>query len=257
MNTGSVYNDSDSTVIRNINYFLDRPLTEPGVYTVTATVEFFKSPANYSVSVATGTLYVNPSPMGAKAVRPSLICVEEMVDDPSGFTYVANFAYRNENATAVYVPYGENNMVVGDAGSFSADAPVLFQPGAGTFRVFFNGNRIYWSLTTSESGRRTAIASEASSNSNRCQKLDAYASPLTIYPNPVRNTIHLKLSDYNGSDIRVEAYNELELRAYTLEARFIESDGSFELDFTNANPGFYRLIVTYGNSTIVQRLIKE
>ena len=101
------------------------------------------------------------------------------------------------------------------------------------------------------------MASDASSSSARCQKLDNYNSPLTVYPNPAVGIVHIKIADYAGTSIKVEAYNEFELRYYSLNAVYNAQDSAFDVDFSNTNPGYYRLIVTYGTSSVIHRIIRE
>lgn len=256
INTGSVYTDTKASVISKINYVLDRPLTEPGIYTISATVEFLEA-VNYAVSIVQGKLYVNPSGPSARAVKPILVCVEEVTGDASGYAYRANFAYKNDNATAVYVAHGDNNKLVGETGAFSGSTPVIFNPGIATFQIPFNGTRFYWSLTSIEAGKRTSIASEASSNSGRCHKLDSYSSSVTLYPNPTVGMLHMKIADYSGTDVKLEVYNEVELKYYQVKAVYNVQDGAFEIDLSTTNPGYYRLMITYGATTVTHRIVKE
>jgi hypothetical protein len=145
---------------------------------------------------------VNPAGSGAKAVKPILECIEELpAGHSSGFGFVAWFRYQNDNAVSVYVLPGPDNRIESN-GAFSAQLPFEFKRGVSpVFPVYFTGQRLTWILNTNNSsGRKTPIASEASSSSGRCKavaaRVAAEAKPagpdfagVLVRPNPVRDKL--------------------------------------------------------------------
>lgn len=80
---------------------------------------------------------------------------------------------------------------------------------------------------------------------------------VTVYPNPASSIIRVQIAGYGGTSLQVEAYNEMEMRYYTLNAIYNAQENSFDIGLTNINPGYYRLMVTYGTTTTTHRIMKE
>ena len=95
-------------------------------------------------------------------------CVDTLINDPDGFTYVAHFSYQNNNATPSYIPIGSYNMVTALSGSFSGTPPEIIYPGSGTFDVKFNGQLIAWTLKSYEGNQLKTSMADASASTCRC-----------------------------------------------------------------------------------------
>jgi len=146
---------------------------------------------------------VNPKGSGAKNVKPSLDCVDTVVNNANGFTYVAHFSWYNPNATVVNVPLGTDNFIA-TTGSYSGQLPTVFNPGTGQFSILFRGQKMQWNLTTYNGSQKTAQASEASASSGRCssqqiasfqtsgmQAMANNTDKLTAFPNPTHDRVTL------------------------------------------------------------------
>jgi hypothetical protein len=102
--TGFKNNDNPSNTFSAGPFYTVTPLYSgaAGTYTITPYgIVQIRVPNNYTVSYLNGTLYVNPKGSGAKNVKPSLDCVDTVVNNANGFTYVAHFSWYNPNATVV------------------------------------------------------------------------------------------------------------------------------------------------------------
>jgi hypothetical protein len=144
---------------------------DAGVYQIVPYGANLDCPECYQTTYQDGTLYVNPKGKFARKLKPYLVCVSVLKNDPSGLNYVANFQCENDNATVVYVPVGENNFLSG-AGAATAQGslPTLFYPGqSNSFQIKFNGNKITWNITTYNVNQNSAVAQDASSTSSRCK----------------------------------------------------------------------------------------
>ena len=126
----------------------------------------------YVTTYIPGTLYINPKGRYAKNLKPYLICVDTLNNDPSGLKYIATFGCTNSNNTVVYVPQGpDNNLSGAGAATVVGTLPELFYPNSSnTFQIKFNGNKIVWTIKTYCEYHKTAVAQDASSHSQRCKK---------------------------------------------------------------------------------------
>jgi hypothetical protein len=148
----------------------------------------------YVTEYTPGTLYINPKGKNVKNLKPYLVCVDTLNNDPSGLKYVATFGCTNSNSTVLYVPHGPDNNLTG-AGAATAVGilPELFPPGSSnTFQIKFNGNKIVWTVKTYKVYQKTAVAQDASSTSQRCKgsgissaaTQKVIASGNNVMPNP-------------------------------------------------------------------------
>jgi hypothetical protein len=264
-------NGDNKTIVCGPSYTLSPVYKKkPGIYTITPYGLQLKNPANYSVVYLTGTLYVNDD--DGKNVQPKLDCVQKLSGDPSGFAYVANFSYYNPNSTAVYVPAGPNNYISG--GKFSGQPPVLFQPGTGKFKIYFDGTKIIWSLTTNEYYQSNCLTAVASSYSTKCSgttgttggggliemqitgdtEETVLAPVASVYPNPASNTVTIQTGGGKITSANVQisdAYG----RNYPALSKLI-SDRSLQVDLSRLASGMYYIRVLVDNKPVIFRVVK-
>jgi hypothetical protein len=217
-----------------------------------------KQPSNYALQLSNGFLYVNsPSGTNMLAVRPILLCVEELQVPVKGFYFVAHFGYSNKNTSTINVPAGTNNKIVAD-GSYSGSVPEVFAPGNGTFDIYFDGSRLLWALTTIENNRKTSIASVASSSSGRCQKVENNTGIYMVanFPNPVKDVHKVFLSDI-PTKVGVSVYNETTAKTYTLKASQGAYQNEVDINMSTLPLGFYYIRLVVDNKTYSFRVVKE
>ncbi len=221
---------------------------------------------NYIITPQSGNLYVNPSGSGAKAIRPVLDCIELLTVPVSGFSYVAHFRYENKNSTNVYIPIGINNQISGKGKFSNVNQPALFLSGGGTFDVLFDGLKISWLVTSIESGRKTSIASDASSSSSRCSSKQTFAIASEIvpedpsielvpvvYPVPAIEKVTIE-SDFITETSRVTLM-DLRGSSYPVK-KLAQYERHLELDIKNLPAGYF-IVVVYNNNQMRQfRILK-
>ena len=232
-----------------------------GSYTVTPA----PSNGNYAFTFETGTLHVNPSGPGTRVVKPVLNCIEE-VGRGSGI-YIANFEYKNENDVAVYIPEGDDNLLTGtgiDWENFEG-LPTMFEPGGGTFTVFFDGSDLSWTVNSRDGDQKVSNAANANSSSTKCKgnskktasvsgsKIENELVPdlLVAYPNPVMDKLHLTMRD-------IENYRLIQLYDFTGRSYPITSidkqTNKLEIDMVQLSAGSYfiRVIMEDDSFRVVQ-----
>lgn len=224
------------------------------------------SAQNYEITTIPGHLYVNPSGSGAKAIRPVLLCIDIYATPVGGYSYVAHFKYENKNSTDVYIPVGPNNQISGKGKFNPSGQPTLFLSGGGTFDVPFDGLRIVWQVTSLESGRKTSVASEASSSSSRCSNKNASVNPAeilsedqeielipSVYPNPASQRVTIRMNSLSKT-LRITV---MDLRgSYYPVSKKSQSDNELELDIAILPPGLYVITVYSETQTNQFRVIK-
>ncbi len=187
----------------------------PGIYMITPYGLKLRYQNNYTITYLPGSLYVNDD--DGRNVVPRLDCVELLSNDPSGFKYAAHFSYQNPNSTVVYVPLGTNNKIT-SSGHYSGQLPIVFMPGSGQFKIYFDGTKITWTLATNNSHYCTPVTAVASSTSTKCSggsgtyQAGAVESTATtetmesapeasasIYPNPTRDLVNIEAQEHQAS----------------------------------------------------------
>lgn len=241
---------------------------QAGTYSIVPANLGLESPENYVVTYQAGTLYVDPKGANAKNIKPSLLCIEVLKNDPSGFKYKANFAYKNENPTVVYVPIGENNSLI-SAGSYSGSQPELFVPGGGQFSILFDGLKLIWTVKTFSVFQKTAISTEATSTSGRCNNkltiqtssaISASSTELAqiktqARPNPVKDWVTISVDKGLISEKDVVVLSTLGVAAAPNHIRKT-SNRSLELDLSNLAPGMYLINAKVGNEYKLFKVVK-
>jgi hypothetical protein len=221
---------------------------------------------NYVFTPVNGTLYVNPNGPGTKQIKPRLICIDELSEpDPDGFLYIANYEYDNDNATDIFIPIGEDNYFSGQAAYNAENQPEVFLSGGGTFSVPFDGNKLIWTVRSYKTnGQKGAVASQASSNSSRCNKSEEAEAPLLsgdeaaemiVYPNPTTGRVYidLKAEEVASGDIRIF---DMFGKAQSLEV-ITASDNHIEIDLSSYAAGVYFIMINNRETNSVSRIIKK
>jgi hypothetical protein len=264
-------NGENNTIISGPQYSVSPVYQKdhPGIYTITPSALVLSYQNNYNISYLPGTLYVNND--NGNNIVPKLDCVELLSNDPSGFNYAAHFSYNNPNSTLFYVPVGTNNKIT-TTGSYSGQLPIVFQPGSGQFKIYFDGTKMTWTLTTYNGNHSTAVAATASSTSSRCSSgsgtLQAVVedsitnetaeTPIeptaSIYPNPSKGlvTINIKNGTLSSANIQIiDAFG----RVIPVTGKKL-SDQSIQVDLALVRSGVYFIRILVGNEYKIFRVVK-
>jgi len=221
---------------------------------------------NYSFTPVNGPLYVNPNGTGTHQIKPKLTCVEILSEpDPSGFMYVANFAYENNNPTDVYIPVGSDNYFWGSAQYNGENQPVLFEAGGGSFTVPFNGNILAWTVKSfNNNGQKGTAMTRASSGSPGCLKVTEAETPLVsenvhgdlkVYPNPATGKLYVEMNT-DASEIKEITVYDIYGKTFRLATGSLESQ-PVELDLSGIEAGIYLVRIRTEKSTETVRFIKN
>jgi hypothetical protein len=233
-----------------------------GVYAIIPGALTFAKAGNYSITYTNGVLCVNPKGNGAKKLRPSLDCVEEVPGGTGASRFIAHFSCINDNATPVYVPWGTDNNLSSATGLFDGSTlPKLFPPGTIYFHIPFDGTKLVWELRTYDTNKKTSTATNASSTSSRCPGItmarpEAETPPAGVkltraYPNPGHNSIVIESARDLKKD-KTAVIFDAQGKTYVARIRKTTGANALELDISSLKPGVYfvRLNVEKGYETI-------
>ena len=246
---------------------------QPGIYTITPYGLQLKYANNYLISYLTGTLYVNAD--NCRNVVPKLDCVETLTGDPSGYNYAAHFSYNNPNATTVYIPAGSNNKIT-VTGGYSGQLPLVFYPGGGQFKIYFNGSKMTWTLDSDNSNYSSGLTATASSSSPKCstktlgysegsaidavstQETDVAADvsvgSATVYPNPVNDLVTIRVPAGSVSNDHVQV---IDAYGRNTGANIIRSDEhSIVMNLGKLSSGVYIIRIKVDGVYKVFRVVK-
>jgi hypothetical protein len=207
-----------------------------------------------------GNLNVNTGNTYSKAIKIQLECVEALVNDPSGFAFVAHFEYENDNQTAIFIANGPDNMLVA-SGGFFGHPPQWFQRGEGHFDVFFDGNKLTWILNSYNKGKKTAVASDASSSSNRCHWGSGDSDSnveIKAFPNPAADHVAITVTDLtekpSSSDLSM--YDNMG-QPFPVRASWNSDYKELGIDLSGLNSGYYLIYVRTVSGLKSIRVLKE
>jgi hypothetical protein len=240
-------------------------VTGPGSYPIIPNATLL-SPPNYDLHIINGTLYVNPKGAGVKAVKPIMECVE-VVDansNPGRFVYRARFSYQNDNSATVYVTEADSRLT---GTSFAGTAPRIFLPGrSAPFYVFFDGNKLTWTINSNGGTRKTSVASSASSTSARCKNTSARVDnsaedtgePLSLmaYPNPAHDQLIIHLPEDNGQQISITLL-DVQGKISLQQKAVCNAQAEIEIDVAPLKPGLYLVRIERNNSFELIKIIKQ
>ena len=143
-------------------------------------------------------------------------------------------------------------------------------PGRGSFEVPFAGQKLTWTLNSNESDKKTAIATEASSTSNRCASTSTAApgsagvekdketitTPDTrVYPNPTSGKLWVTSSQKELKKGDVELY-DMQGRQYNITV-MQEAPYRSVLNIAGLPAGTYIVKVRSGQEFKLFRIIKN
>ncbi|MDF1576263.1 MAG: MBG domain-containing protein [Bacteroidales bacterium] len=251
------------TVLRDADGAAYDPSSEEsaGTYTVTPV----PSNGNYYYTYETGTLYVNPYGPGTRAVKPVLNCIEEL----SPGYFVANFEYKNENDVTVYIPLGDDNLLTGSGidRENSDPVPSMFNPGGGSFRVFFDGTELSWTVNSRDGDQKVSNAANANSSSTKCknnQKSAAVSSgiqeeppagdELLAYPNPVTSKVYLSMKDIQN--YKMVSLYDFSGRSFPITSIDKRND-KLEIDMEQLSAGHYLIRIVMEDGPRVVQIDKK
>ncbi|RLD79649.1 MAG: hypothetical protein DRJ15_08945 [Bacteroidetes bacterium] len=219
---------------------------------------------NYLFTPLIGTLYVNPSGAGTKHIKTFLNCVEDLTTpDSLGHTMIAYFEYENKNASDVYIPIGEDNLLSAE-GSFSGiNQPEVFYAGGGSWAANFDGNKFTWTVASyKHNGHKTSVASQASSTSSKCNKSEPVEdeknkelSDIKVYPNPVTHKVYIEFGSALAEDSEVFVYDVFgRIQDISLSGK---SDKTMEINMSGVKAGIYLIKVRNGQNIELLRVVKH
>ncbi len=273
---------NEDTIVSGPTYTLN-PVCygNAGTYTIIPSNVVLDCPECYTITYQSGTLYVNPKGKHAENLKPYLVCVDTLINDPTGLKYIATFGCKNENATVLYVPNGPNNYLSGAAAATAVgNVAEYFQPGGSNkFQVKFNGQKLTWTVKSYCGYQYVAASDEACSKSPRCRQcksptagitasasslsagatkataITAMATTTTVAPNPT--TGRFVITTNKG----VIAYKDLYItdvagKIYVPKINK-RSSGSLEIELpASASSGVYFVRVKIDNDYKIFRVVK-
>lgn len=264
-------NEDDESVVTSLTFEVADYIGLAGEYEVIP----FAEALNYSFESISGTLFVNPTGSGTEAIKIKFICFE-LLEEPleGGFNYIATFGYRNLNNSALLIPRGTNNQLLGDNFDDS-NLPEVFQPGTTLLTVPFEAladvdeSPLTWALTSNRpEGVELRFASvtnipcdgDAKSNSSDgMSSKDEFndSKAANLFPNPSSAQVMLSLDENSAAIEAIEIY-DLVGRKHSFEV--IGSSSHFtEMNLNGFAEGIYivRICKTDGSFESLTLLIKQ
>ena len=228
---------------------------------------------NYSYTLESGILYVNPAGPGTRAVKPILNCIEKISKNGEPDLYVANFTYENRNSVTVHIPLGPDNLFTGsgiDWENAPPEIPTAFLPEGGSFQVFFDGSELSWSVASRDQDQKVRNAANANSSSTKCKgnsnakKAAAEvsvieedvpgAAVLKAFPNPVVNMVTIELAGIEGYQM-VQIF-DLAGKSHPVTPLVTRSD-RLEIDMTRLSSGQYVIRIILEDRSEIVHIIKQ
>jgi hypothetical protein len=141
-------------------------------------------------------------------------------------------------------------------------------PGTTSYSVPFDGTKLTWEITTYETTKKTAVASDASTTSNRCsnvaprgvttetEKIQVMNDrDISLYPNPSKDKIAV-ISNFEKLYEKETMLFDVNGRTYAVKISRRISDQSFELDLSSLKSGIYFLKIKTPTGYKTLRIIK-
>jgi len=254
-------NGEDESVVDSLSFSLSPAYNgDDGVYSIIPYAEA----DNYLFTTVNGFLYVNPSGPGTKHIKTQLQCIEELlVPDSNGHTYIAHFSYENNNATDMYIPIGDDNVLSGNGSYDGSNQVVVFHAGGGSWSAGFDGVKLTWTVASfKHTGHKTSVASNASSKSGKCNKSEALEEDdmtreleIKAYPNPVYDNLKIELGNLIPGGNEVYVYDVFG-RLYDVKTN-PGGDSIIEINMAGLESGIYIIKIQGESSTEMIRVVKK
>ncbi len=242
----------------------------PGIYTITPSA-IPLAYQNYEYVFHSGRLYVNPKGKKSQKILASLVCVSPVSNRADGLKYVARFENHNRNYTTIYIPAGPDNRLVGQ-GRFAGTVPESFNPGKGSFEIYFDGSKMYWELKSFENKHKSAVVSNASSQSGKCNagrkpgssamdteaaetELQSESDNIGVNPNPVRTRTMIQWKEPAASNATVQLMDLNGKLQQGFSFRFMNKNQG-ELEMSQIPAGVYFLEIRSDRKRYVVRILK-
>jgi hypothetical protein len=253
-------NNEQTTITSGPTYSVPSTCNQTaGVYTISVCCLNFPKKANYNISYNSGTLYINPKGSGAKKIELYLTCVDTLIGNANGLSYLAKFQYENDNNTTVFIPIGTSNSLTG-SGVHIGTQPEVFNPGYGTFELPFDGTTVTWSIKSYNNSSLTTVSKSASLSSTKCYSSSSREESKNLFynynvsPNPTNGQLHVSIEGISLLTQEIAVYDLLG-KAYLLP---ITQDGEgLSIDCTILTQGLYILQVNHPDYKENIRFIKE
>jgi hypothetical protein len=256
----------------------------PGVYDIIPSNLVVSNPSAYDINYENGKLYVNPFGFWAFHIRTGYVCVDTVVNHPSGYNWKVTYSYRNYNNTPVYVPTGNYNNISGAA--HAGNPPSVFEPGIGYFDIYFDGTNLNWKLSTYSLFSRRWRSKKVNSNSRKCAEY--YSRSLVgddssydqggnsaettaldnpdlsydeaapdLFPNPTTGVVFIVPAE--GADINDYSIQVLDVTGRLIEARTPTSNdnGLIKLDIGDLSSGIYLVKLSDLSESYYFRVFKD
>ena len=246
-----------------------------GTYDIIPSNLGLKNGAEYQIIYENGTLYVNPYGWGADNIQVDFVCVDTVLNDPSGLYLVATFEYYNSNSTPVYIPIGPDNILYQT--TYLGTQPEVFHPGSGTFDVLFDGSygkRIKWKVrsywwyfrVTSKAVAKAHYRKCWNTNQNKSSTRDENSIEeddqqiqvkdiASVYPNPTSGDVYVLPIDANAEELTIHVY-ESTGRLMNQQVNIVPEAGTVKVQLGNLSAGIYILRVESPNGTDFFRVSK-
>ena len=215
-----------------------------------------REPKNYKIVYSNeALLFINPLYENIKKVRTYADCVTYDLIPSDGLNYSVIFRYENDNPFPLYA-LGEDNTLSGpSAANSSGELPIVFMPGSGVFEVRFDGNRLIWSLRTSNSTHSTSVSSESTSESGKCAGKSG--TSYEVFPNPVGSNTSYNLT-IKQNIIENSTVNVINMYGATIAgASFDGSSQTIQVDMQSYPTGMYIVRIVSQAETRTFNIIKE
>ncbi|HOZ90078.1 MAG TPA: MBG domain-containing protein, partial [Bacteroidia bacterium] len=236
-----------------------------GTYTISPSALVLSQPNNYSISYVAGTLTVSTSTTSSKKIEVELECVDTLINDPSGFKYIARFEYENDNCYSVTIPIGTDNSLVG---TYSGTQPSVFLPGENYFNVKFNGSLLTWTVKSYEGTTKKTSTASATKSSRSCycsssrlafvseSMEEVESTTFSLYPNPSSDKIYVSSSFEFTSETSISVLDIVGREQFA--QRVVKKDGNkLEMDIHSLTKGIYFVKITNGLEQFTLRFVKE
>jgi plastocyanin len=146
---------------------------------------------------------------------------------------------------------GFHNVVSNDDATESF-ASELIGPGS-TFSHTFTEVGTNGYVCTPHSGNMFGVITVVPDGSLNTQEF-AGLDGLSLYPNPARDVVFLKMNANNASTLNISVYNPLGQKIKEFRE---EASDNLRLDLSELNPGLYFMRIIEGENSVTKRLIVQ